>query len=131
MRRSISRRRYLTVRQVLNLHAEVMRRDRQQPQAVRRELLESAVSAPRWHAQFRGNDIFALGVVLAERLAINHPFSDGNKRTALIALLTFLESNGVHIPWGGEDLARLIEGLVVDREGGQEALMQWLKQHAR
>jgi death-on-curing protein len=36
-----------------------------------------------------------LGAVYAAGIAQNHPFTDGNKRTALVVCLTFLKLNGV------------------------------------
>ena len=61
-----------------------------------RGLLESAISQPM--AQFDGNflhkDLFEMAASLLISLALNHPFVDGNKRTALHAALTFLEING-------------------------------------
>ena len=60
------------------------------------DLLESAVSKPK--ASFGGQDIYegpvVKAVVLCEAIIKNHPFVDGNKRTGVIAMLTFLEING-------------------------------------
>lgn len=58
-------------------------------------LLESAVAAPQ--ASFGGEPLMKDGVEVAAAylfyLCRNHPFVDGNKRTALAACLVFLESN--------------------------------------
>lgn len=66
------------------------------PEGVRdRGLLESAVARP-FHSAF-GEDayptIFEKGVALFHSLNANHPFCDGNKRTAVIALNHFLLAN--------------------------------------
>jgi death-on-curing protein len=59
-------------------------------------LLESAVAAPQ--ATFEGEPLIADPVEVAAAylfyLCRNHPFVDGNKRTALAACLVFLEANG-------------------------------------
>ena len=59
-------------------------------------LLESAVAAPR--ATYGGESLLKSVVEIAAAylfyLCRNHPFNDGNKRTALAACLVFLEANG-------------------------------------
>jgi death on curing protein len=61
-----------------------------------RGLLESAIAQPT--ASFGGGflhqDIFEMAAALHFSLVSNHPFVDGNKRTALVAMLTFLDTNG-------------------------------------
>lgn len=60
-------------------------------------LLESAVAAPQ--ASFGGEALLNDGVEIAAAylfyLCRNHPFVDGNKRTALAACLVFLDVNGL------------------------------------
>jgi len=60
--------------------------------------LESALFAPQ--ASFNGQflmDIFEMAATYINSIALNHPFLDGNKRTALAACLTFLFMNGYEI----------------------------------
>lgn len=57
--------------------------------------LESALGAPQ--ASFNGQflmDIFEMAATYLNSIALNHPFLDGNKRTALASMLTFLFING-------------------------------------
>jgi len=58
-------------------------------------LLDSAVS--RMNATFDGNDlyedIFDKAAALFESLCKNHPFLDGNKRTAFVSAVTFFKEN--------------------------------------
>jgi death on curing protein len=56
--------------------------------------LEGAVARPRTHATYSAADIALQAAVLAHGIAESQVFVDGNKRTALIALLTFLDING-------------------------------------
>jgi death-on-curing protein len=60
-------------------------------------LLESAVAAPQ--ASYGGealiSDAIETGAAYLFYLCRNHPFADGNKRTALAACLVFLEVNGL------------------------------------
>ena len=59
-------------------------------------LLESAVAAPQ--ASFSGEllikDLIEIAAAYLFYLCRNHPFNDGNKRTALATCLVFLETNG-------------------------------------
>ena len=90
--------RYLTVEEVLEINAEVMGgrhvlRDR--------GLLESAVARPQ--ASALGTDAYpdlvTKAAALLHSLVLNHPFVDGNKRTAVLATLVFLDLNGYVIRW--------------------------------
>lgn len=47
--------------------------------------------------------------------AMNHPFFDGNKRTALLATITFLEQNGYEVTADNEKLFKLVEKVVKGR----------------
>lgn len=57
-------------------------------------LLESALDRPRNLAACGAPDLAALAAVLGHGIARNHPFIDGNKRTAFVAVELFLELNG-------------------------------------
>lgn len=57
--------------------------------------LESALAQPM-HAYFYGQgDLFDIAANYAYHIAENQPFIDGNKRTAIMAALAFLEQNGI------------------------------------
>lgn len=57
-------------------------------------LLESALARPRHLAQYGDPDAAALAASYAFGIARNHPFIDGNKRTAFVAAELFLAING-------------------------------------
>jgi death on curing protein len=60
------------------------------------ELLDSAVHAVENYAIYgEPDDVFDLGAAYAFYISGNHPFTDGNKRTAFVACMTFLKINGV------------------------------------
>lgn len=62
-------------------------------------LLQSAIAQPQ--ASFGGawlhEDLYLMASAYAFHLCQNHPFFDGNKRTALASALTFLELNGISL----------------------------------
>lgn len=59
-------------------------------------LLESAVMMPQasFGGEFLHNGLFETAAAYAFHIAENQPFLDGNKRTALVACLVFLDING-------------------------------------
>jgi len=66
-----------------------------------RGLLESAVARPQASA-FGGDaypDIVSKAAALLHSLVLNHPFVDGNKRTAVVAMLVFVNLNGFQVHW--------------------------------
>ncbi|MEU7340479.1 type II toxin-antitoxin system death-on-curing family toxin [Streptomyces sp. NPDC007074] len=85
-------------------------------------LLASAVHRPR--ARMLGvsahTDLHEQAAALLHALASNHPFVDGNKRTAWLAAATFLAVNGVDL--GGCDQATAYD-LVIDVASGQETAL--------
>ena len=58
-----------------------------------REALEGALGRPASYAHYQQADLAPQAAVLAHGIAETQPFVDGNKRTALIEMLTFLELN--------------------------------------
>lgn len=61
-------------------------------------LLDSALARPLNRAGHGEPDIAELAALYGIALALNHPFVDGNKRTAYVALETFLALNGCRFP---------------------------------
>lgn len=82
---------------VLAIHEEVLAAHGGLSGLRDRALLESAVAAPQ--ASFGGTPLIRDPIELAAAylfyLCRNHPFADGNKRTALAAALVFLDANGL------------------------------------
>jgi len=88
-------------------------------------LLESAAAAPRQLLHYRGtSDLLRIATHLANAIVRNHPFVDGNKRTATVAMLEFLLLNGseVDLPDTAErqPLADLMEQLASGQIGSEE-----------
>jgi death on curing protein len=87
---------YLGVDDVIGIHADVMGyTDATAAGQLRDEhALESALARPLSHAHYSGADIAQQAAVLAHGIAESQLFVDGNKRTALAAMRTFLKING-------------------------------------
>lgn len=58
--------------------------------------LESALAQPQHLHHYGQSDLAGLAAAYAYHIAENQPFIDGNKRTAILAALYFLEMNGVN-----------------------------------
>lgn len=88
--------RYLTVEAVKSIHQEVLAAHGGLPGLRDAALLEAAVAAPQ--ATYGGEVLIGGEIEIAAAylfyLCRNHPFNDGNKRTALAACLVFLDANG-------------------------------------
>jgi len=87
--------RHLSVETVVAVHDKALEFDRGSPGVRDAALLESAVAAPQ--ASFGGGPLIKDGVEIAAAylfyICRNHPFVDGNKRTALASCLVFLKAN--------------------------------------
>ena len=60
-------------------------------------LLESALARPRNLDAYGEVDLCALGAAYAAGIVRNHPFVDGNKRTAFVSCALFLQENGLRL----------------------------------
>ena len=79
-------------------------------------LLESALMRPINLHQYEGvTDLPLLAAVYAHAISSNHPFADGNKRTAFQALALFLRLNGLRLTAGQVDAARTILSLAAGK----------------
>lgn len=70
--------------------------------------MESALARPITYALYEDADLALQAAVLAHGIAEGQPFIDGNKRTALVAMLTFLEANDLAVRRSDPDLAEWI-----------------------
>ena len=93
-------------------------------------LFESAVARPLQLAHYGEPDAADLAAVYAVGLSRNHPFVDGNKRTAFVAAELFLTLNGVELH--ADDVACVVTMLAVAAGHMDEATFaSWLREHSR
>ena len=91
-------------------------------------MLDSAMARPQNLAQYGDPDAAALAAAYAFGIARNHPFIDGNKRTAAVVSETFLMLNGYAL--GATD-AELVVAFVALAAGelSEDELADWFRQH--
>jgi death-on-curing protein len=85
---------HLIVSEVLAMHADQIERYGGSHGIRDRGLLEAAVNRPQTGYY---SDVIEEAAALWESVSQNHPFFDGNKRTAFAAAYTFLAINGISI----------------------------------
>lgn len=92
-------------------------------------LLESTLAQPQ--ASFDGvwlhRDVWEMGAAYAFHLCKNHPFIDGNKRIAAVAMGTFLEINGYPLRVDEVELYRTVMALAEGRLD-KAGLAAWLRE---
>lgn len=124
--------RYLSLEEVLLIHELVVERSGGAPGLRDLALLDSAVKRPQ--ATFSGRDLypdlFTKGAALGESLIQNHPFVDGNKRTAWEAMRTCLEENGTRLHVSPNEIVEFV--LLIARGNlPTEKIAAWLRGRSR
>jgi death-on-curing protein len=74
-------------------------------------------------------DVIQAGAALCESLLQNHPFVDGNKRTAITATIVFYAMNGYEIRFVDRDLYDWLMQLYDTNNVNRSSLEIWFRQH--
>jgi death-on-curing protein len=112
---------HLTVEMVREIHAETIKQFGGSDGIRETALLESAVSAPQASVGGKSpyRDVAEVAAAYLFYLCRNHPFIDGNKRTALGACIVFLRINGIEPKPDGpewEKLTMAVAASAIDRD---------------
>ena len=119
--------RWLSVREVYAFHDLALSEHGGMPGLRDAGLLESAVLRPKTAYEYGTSDLAELAAKLAFGLVSNHAFFDGNKRTALLASLTFLRLNGKKFTASESEIAALLID-TANHEFSEKELIHWFKQ---
>ncbi len=79
------------------------------------------MARPQHAAHYAGADLAAQAATLLWGIAENQPFVDGNKRTALVVTLTFLELNGYVVDLSEDERVELMLDIADGVEVGEVA----------
>jgi death on curing protein len=117
---------YLTVAEVLAMHADQIQRYGGVRGIRDQGLLEAALFRPQtgYYA-----DLIEEAAALWESLAQSHAFIDGNKRTAFAATYTFLAINGARFTADAEETYAFVAALYEGRQFSFDQLVPWLRDH--
>jgi death-on-curing protein len=91
-------------------------------------LWESALNAPKHRFHYEQEGIVDLATTYAFSLAMNHPFTDGNKRTAYVCMRLFLKLNGMDLSADKEEKVQIMLDLAAGKKDRDE-LIHWLRQN--
>lgn len=123
---------YLTVKDLLLLHNLAVDESGGLHGLRDLTLLESAVGRP--NTTFGGQDLypslFDKAAALMHSLLLNHPFVDGNKRTAVFSAMTLLELNGREFIATQKELVAFAL-FVANSKPEIEEISLWLKKHSK
>lgn len=88
-------------------------------------LLESALARPQNKHAYGETDLHILAAAYAFGIARNHPFIDGNKRTAFASMIVFLGLNGIDLDVPSEQATAVMLSVAAG-EVGEEGLARWI-----
>lgn len=113
---------------VLTLH-DVLLAEFGGPPGIRDEtLLDSALARPQQMFHYQDPDLFALATAYIYGILKNHPFVDGNKRTAFMTGFVFLARNGKTLDAPEAETTQAILDLTADTMTEAEFAL-WLKKN--
>ena len=115
---------YVTLIEALTFHADQMQRYGGDEGIRDAGALESALFRPQTGYY---DDLISEAAALWESMAQNHPFIDGNKRTAFAVTDVFLKMNGILITASPEDTANFVYSLYDTQTFNFEELATWLR----
>lgn len=117
---------YLTMAEVLAIHADQIERYGGSPGVRDQGLLEAALYRPQtgYYA-----DLIEEAAALWESISQNHPFIDGNKRTAFAATYTFLAINGASFTANVQEICVFLGNLYDANQFSFSQLVPWLRSH--
>jgi death-on-curing protein len=93
-------------------------------------LLESALARPINKFAYGETDVAALAAAYGFGIARNHPFVDGNKRTALASMIVFLGLNSIDLDARQEAATAIVLGLAAG-EITKDVLARWIAAHSK
>ncbi|MGH7813092.1 MAG: type II toxin-antitoxin system death-on-curing family toxin [Bryobacteraceae bacterium] len=117
---------YLTPAEAIAIHADQIDRYGGLHGVRDYGLLEAALFRPQTGYY---TDVIEEAAALWESLSQNHPFIDGNKRTAFAATYVFLAINGARLTAGANETYRFISKLYEANQFRFDQLVPWLREH--
>ena len=121
---------YLSERQILLLHEQLLKQTGGLSGVRDDGLLKSALAAPM--QSFDGSDAYPSLQQKAARLCYglvkNHPFVDGNKRIGAHAMLVLLAINGIELTYTQKELSDVVLAVAAG-EQSYDALLLWVIAH--
>jgi death-on-curing protein len=121
---------WLTLPMVLAFHEQMLARHGGSSGVRDQGLLESALGRARNAFAYGDSDLCSLAASYAMGIANNHPFVDGNNRTAFMSALVFLGLNGLDITASEAEVVVMTVGLA-DKSVDETGYARWLRDNTR
>lgn len=123
---------FLTLEEVLVIHDKMLEIGGGRAETRDFSLLHSAIERPKakFGGKFLYTSLWLMAAALLHSLVKNHPFEDGNKRTAYFSTIRFLHKNGHFLGAKEKDTIQF----VVNIDAGNTSLEEiavWLKKYSR
>lgn len=122
----------ITLRQILLLHEYMVKKHGGLSGVRDMNMLESAVHRP--FATYGGkdlyNNVFLKAGALVQSIVKNHPFVDGNKRTAFSSAYIFLKQNGVAVEIKEKEVVGFMLA-VANKNLSVDEISEWLRARAK
>jgi death on curing protein len=115
---------------ILAIHDEQLAEHGGRPGIRDRGLLQAALARPKHKAAYGKPDVAQLGAAYAFAIVKGHPFVDGKKRTAFVALELFLLINGYGLVASETEILAAMLGLAIG-EISEMRLARWVRTHLR
>lgn len=119
---------YFSVEDVLAFHDMQLRLHGGAPGIRDMGLIEAALFRPQTGYY---KDIIEEAAALWESFLMNHPFVDGNKRTAFAVMDIFLRVNGIRLTTTSLEVGDFLYALFDKDEVNFKSLDSWLRNHTR
>lgn len=116
---------WLTLREIIVTHERQLARFGGATGVRDQGLLESALQRPINKWQYKQAGWAELAAAYGYGIASNHPFVDGNKRVAFLALAGFLRKNGIAFSPTQEAATAVVLGVAAG-EIGEDGLTRWI-----
>ncbi len=122
---------FLTLKEVMDIHEEMVRRYGGQRGIRDSALLESALTMPRTGivGQYLHEDLYAMAAAYLFHFCRNRPFFAANDHTAVVAALVFLRLNGIGVAGNHRELADLVNA-VIQQKADKEIVAWFLRSHS-
>ena len=120
---------WVTEKIVLAIHDDQLAQHGGSPGIRDENLLGASLARPKHLFTYGNPTIFDLAAAYGYGLAKNHPFIDGNKRTAFMVMYTFLGLNNYWLEVSEMEVVVKMEGLTMDTET-QESIALWLSNNS-
>lgn len=113
---------------IVNLHDEQIRLYGGKSGILKPSALDAATHMPQQthYGQYLHSSIYEMAAAYAYYLVLDHAFVDGNKRTARMAMMTFLELNGLEITVSEDESVKVIMS-IENKTMNKLQVAEWLE----